>query len=355
MFLALQAAAGAADRPAQLPEAPGRETVKRICSGCHPAEVVLGKGMSREQWGAQVSNMISRGAKGSEEEFGQVVDYLTKNLPPNAVGVEPGSNAATPTRKKPSGGLLAQAGASDKQVVDEAAATRGKTVYIAQCITCHGPKARGTDQGADLVRSVLVLRDRYGNTIGPFLTKGHPLQSGKPSASLTAPQIQDLSHFLHQQVGDTLRTGPYNSVLNVLTGNAKEGEAYFKGSGGCTSCHSATGDLAGIGKKYEPAVLQLKTVFPQTVAFGKRPALGKKKPVTVTVTPPGGQPVTGTLVEIDDFNVSLRDESGQSYTFARTPEVKVEKHDPYEAHVALLDRYTDKDIHDVVAYLETLR
>lgn len=339
-------------RPAQLPDAPGRETVTKICAACHPAEVVLGKGMSREQWGTLVSNMISRGAKGTDEEFAQIVDYLAKNLPPGPTGTAAGA----PGRKRGGGGgLLAQAGASDKQVVDPEAAQRGRTTYIAQCITCHGPKARGTDQGADLVRSVTVLRDRYGNLIGPFLLKGHPMQSGTPSSALTQAQIVDLSHFLHEQVENTLRTGPYNKVLNVLTGDPKAGEAYFNGAGKCNTCHSPTGDLAGIASKYDPPVLQLKTVFPQTVAFGRRTAAGTKKPVTVTVTTPSGETASGELVVMDDFNVSLRDSSGQYHTFPRTPGTKVQKHDPYAAHVALLDQYTDKNIHDVVAYLETLK
>jgi cytochrome c oxidase cbb3-type subunit 3 len=60
-------------------------------------------------------------------------------------------------------------------------------------------------------------------------------------------------------------------------------------------------------------------------------------------------------LEIDDFSVSLRDASGQYRSFQRTPEIKVQKNDPYAAHVALLDQYTDKDIHNVVAYLETFK
>ena len=338
----------------QLPDAPGREQVKKVCSACHPAEVVLGEGMSREQWGGLVSNMISRGAKGTDEEFAQIVDYLTKNLP-QQTGAPATSTAMAGGKVRKGGGLLDQAGASDKQIVDDAAANRGKTTYIAQCITCHGPKGRGTEQGPDMVRSLVVLHDRYGSTIGPFLLKGHPMQSGVASSSLTPAQIEDLSHFLHQKVDDTLRTGPYNKVLNVLTGDPKAGEAYFNGAGRCSTCHSVTGDLAGIGKKYEPPVLQLKTVFPNTVAFGRRASAGSKKPVTVTVTDGSGQSVTGVLLEIDDFSVALRDQSGEYRTFQRTPEVKVEKHDPYAAHEALLDEYTDKDIHDVVAYLETLK
>lgn len=306
--------------------------------------------MSREQWGGIVSNMISRGAKGSEADFAQVVDYLSKNLPPTAAGKAPAASA-----RKRGGGLLAQAGAADKQVVDPEAADRGKKTYIAQCITCHGPKGRGTDQGADLVRSLVVLRDRYGSLIGPFLQKGHPTQSGVSSATFTQAQIVDLSHFLHQKVEDTLRTGPYNKVLNVLTGDPQAGKAYFNGAGKCSTCHSPTGDLAGIASKYDPPVLQLKTVFPQTVAFGRRAAAGSRKPVTVTVTLPSGETVSGDLIEMDDFNVALRDSSGQYQSFKRGPDVKVQKHDPYAAHVALLDQYTDKDIHNVVAYLETLK
>jgi mono/diheme cytochrome c family protein len=337
-----------ADRAVQLPDAPGRDTVKKVCAPCHPAELVLGKGMSREQWGGIVSNMISRGAKGTEAEFAQVVDYLAKNLPPH-------TDAQATAQKKRGGGLLAQAGPSDRQIVDDQAAERGKITYDAECISCHGPKARGTDKGSDLVRSLIVLKDRYGDTIGPFLRKGHPTQNGAPSVDLKQTEIVDLSHFLHQKVGDTLRTGPYNKVLNVLTGDPKAGEAYFNGPGKCNTCHSPTGDLAGIAKKYDPPVLQLKVVFPQTVAFGRRVTAGSRKPVMVTVTSPSGERVTGVLDQMDDFSVSLRDASGQYRSFERTPGVQVEKSDPYAAHVALLDQYTDKDIHDVVAYLETLK
>jgi mono/diheme cytochrome c family protein len=338
-----------ANGAAQLPDAPGRDTVKRICGACHPAENVLGKGMSREQWGGIVSNMISRGAKGTDAEFAQIVDYLATNLPANPKG------DAGAVKRKRGGSLIDQAGAADKQIVDDEAAARGKQTYIAQCISCHGPKARGTERGADLVRSMVVLKDRYGNLIGPFLKKGHPTQSGTASASLNAKQIEDLSHFLHQKLGDTLRTGPYNKVLNVLTGDPKAGEAYFNGEGKCHTCHAPTGDLAGIGKKYDPPVLQLKVVFPQTIAFGRRVTAGSRKPVMVTVTTASGEQVTGVLDHMDDFDVSLRDSSGEYHSWKRTPELKVEKKDPYAAHVALLDQYTDKDIHDVVAYLETLK
>jgi mono/diheme cytochrome c family protein len=334
----------------QLPEGPNRETVQRICSSCHSVQMFLGRGMTREQWSGVVSNMIGRGAKISDEEFDQVVEYLGKTLPP---GKQAGAGAATakaaPVRKK---NLIDQVGADDKQVVDEEAAARGKTVYIAQCITCHGTRARGGERGADLVRSVVVLHDRYGSTIGPYLKQGHP--AGKP-VELTQDQIVDLSHFLHQQVGDTLRTGPYNNVLNILVGDAQAGKTFFYGAGGCSHCHSTTGDLAHIGNKYDPPSLQLKVVFPQNRAVARTGPSTPRKALTVTVTTASGESVTGVPTELDDFNVALIDASGQYHSFVRGPGVKVEKHDPYAAHVALLDQYTDKEIHDVVAYLVTVQ
>jgi mono/diheme cytochrome c family protein len=334
-----------------LPDGPNREVAQRVCSGCHSVQVFASRGMSREQWGAVVSSMVSRGAKMSDQEYDQIVAYLSQALPASgqkatAAATNPG---APPARRR---SMMDEVGPSDKQVIDEAAAARGKTVYIAQCITCHGTHARGGERGADLVRSVLVLHDRYGSTIGPYLAKGHPAAN---PASLTQDQVVDLTHFLHQQIADTLRNGPYNKVLNVLVGDPARGKAYFEGAGGCSHCHSANGDLAHIAAKYDPPTLQLRVVFPMDRALTKSGPSAQRKPLTVTVTTADGKTVTGVPTEIDDFNVALVDGSGQYHTFAREPGVKVEKHDPYAAHVALLDQYTDQQIHDVVAYLETLQ
>jgi hypothetical protein len=171
---------------------------------------------------------------------------------------------------------------------------------------------------------------------------------------LTHEQIQELANFLRQQLNDTLRSGPYSKPLNVLTGNAQQGAAYFKGAGGCSGCHSVTGDLAGIARKYDPPTMQQRFLFPQVISFVPG-APNKTLPVTVTVTAPGEQPVTGVLEKLDDFDVSLRDSAGEYHAWPRTARTSVVKHDPYKAHEELLDRYTDQDIHNVVAYLETLQ
>jgi hypothetical protein len=100
--------------------------------------------------------------------------------------------------------------------------------------------------------------------------------------------------------------------------------------------------------------LQQRLLFPRTVALG-RGVLPTVKPVTVEITSEGGQSVSGTLTYVDEFNVSLRDSSGSYHSWKRTPGLKVEIHDPYKAHDDLLDRITDSDIHNLVAYLETLK
>jgi len=244
------------------------------------------------------------------------------------------------------------AGPSDLPTVDAAAAGRGRPIYAAQCIDCHGTQARGGDKGANLVRSLVVLRDRYGSELGPFLKKGHPAGT---ATALTDEQIVDLAHFLRQRVNDSLRGSPIFQAGNVLTGDAKAGQAYFNGEGKCSTCHGASSSLAGIGGRLTPVDLQQRFLFPRT-GRGRGAAAGPPtSAITVTVTPPSGAPVSGTLVQMDDFNVSLRDAAGNYQTFRRTPDLKVVKTDPLAAHIALLGTITEKQLHDVVAYMETLK
>ena len=244
--------------------------------------------------------------------------------------------------------------------VDEASATRGQQLFGSTCGECHGADARGTNKGPDLIRSLPVLHDRMQQLHGAELMP--LLQKPNHTFNLTQEQVADISQFLTRAINRTLRSGGYyNQPSDLLSGDAKAGEAYFNGAGGCAKCHSPTGDLAGIGGKLAPAVLQQRFVFPQTGGFGGR---GRGAPAAapdprtrrqVTVTPPNGSAVTGTLVRIDDFDVTLQDSSGAYQTFTRTPSTKVDVTDPYAAHVALLDKYTDADIHNLTAYLETLK
>jgi len=276
-----------------------------------------------------------------------------------------GRGGAAPAQAQPpaaprgggAGGPGGNLGPDDKPPVDAAAATRGRTVWAAECINCHGTQARGTDTAPNLVRSVLVLHDRYGSEIGPFLKKGHPMQSGRPATALTADQITDVAHFLRQRVNDGLRSSPTFTTQNILVGNREAGAAFFNGAGGCAKCHSVTGAFAGIGSRYDAVTLQQRMLFPNVGGRGRFGGGNAPSPtaVTVKVTVGTTPPVSGTLVQMDDFAVTLRDASGATRTFRRGPTVKVEKTVPLAEHYALLDTITDKQIHDVVAYLESLK
>jgi cytochrome c oxidase cbb3-type subunit 3 len=261
---------------------------------------------------------------------------------------------SVPPPSRGGGGGGGSAGPADKPLVDFAAAERGKTVWVAECVTCHGPLARGTDTGPNVVRSLVFLRDRYGSEIGPFLKKGHPLQSGKPPSSLTDAQITDLAHFLRKQLNDTLRGAPTFTVQKFKSGDPKAGEEFFNGAGKCSGCHSPANDLAGIASRYETVDIQTRMLFPGG-GRGRRGGPPSASAVRATVTPQGGAAVSGVLVYMDDFVVSLQESNGAYRSFRRSPSLKIDKTDPLEAHHALLDTITDKNIHDLVAYLETLR
>ena len=222
---------------------------------------------------------------------------------------------------------------------DPEAAKRGEAAFEQACGFCHGANAKGAE-GPDLLRSALVLHDDKGEVIGRFLKTGRPDKGMPAFPNMTPDQAYDIAEFLHMRVEAAANRFGYK-LQNIVTGDAKAGEEYFDSH--CKSCHSATGDLAHIGKT-DPADLQTLFLYPDR---------GASK-VTATVTLPSGEKVTGTLKRIDDFDVSILDPNGDYRSFARNS-IKLALKDPLEAHRELLGKYTDADMHNVLAYLVTLK
>jgi competence protein ComEA len=78
-------AAIAAPPPAkQLPDGPGKDVVERVCSACHGAEMVMTKRLTKDGWTQVVEDMIQRGAQGSDDDFAQIVDYLSAHFSPSS-------------------------------------------------------------------------------------------------------------------------------------------------------------------------------------------------------------------------------------------------------------------------------
>lgn len=235
-------------------------------------------------------------------------------------------------------------GAIREQQANAANVSTGKTEFRQTCGFCHGPDGRGAS-GPDLIRSSIVSHDVNGNLIGPVVRNGRP-EKGMPAFPMSDTQVRAIADFLHaeaQLASSVARRVPSEyPIEKLLVGNAEAGKAYFHGEGGCVKCHSTTGDFAHIATKYKPIDLQSRIAFPS----GAVP--------TVVVTEPSGKRITGDQVYADEFLVSVRTPDGWIRSWKRSP-AKIETQDPLAAHEQLLRTYTDKAIHDLFAFLETLK
>ena len=236
---------------------------------------------------------------------------------------------------------------------DPASVERGKENFASTCGFCHGTSGKGGEKGPDLLRSVLVLDDEGGKSIGAVVLKGRP-ERGMPSFPLTPAQITDIANFLHNSI-ETAKDRDNYKILNIVTGNAEAGKVYFNGAGKCSSCHSVDNEFKKIGAKYDAIQLQSKMIQPDFTWSEGNPA----KPVfaiSIKVTLPSGAAVEGTPIYIDDFTVSLREADGTYRSFARTKDnPRVEIKNRLQAHLDQLMHYTDADIHNLTAYLVTLK
>lgn len=234
---------------------------------------------------------------------------------------------------------------------DPAAAARGKQAFSVNCAFCHGSGARGGESGPNLLRSPLVLNDQKGEVIGAFIQVGRP-EKGMPKFNLPADTAADIAAFLH-----SIPTGRGEAAAfdpnSILVGKAAAGKAFFNGAGRCSGCHSLKGDFAHIGSRFDA-----KTLQDNIVSGGATSLLGFPLPTapaqTVMVTPGSGAVVTGTLVDVDDFHVTLTDSAGNRRTFLRDADSpKVEIHNPLQAHLDRVRQWDDADLHNVTAFLKS--
>lgn len=227
--------------------------------------------------------------------------------------------------------------------VPDPAIERGHKQFGQACGFCHGPDATGA-RAPDLVRSTLVAHDVKGNLIGDVIRQGRP-DKGMPAMPLTDVQVSDIAAFLHARAAEALSSNGLPKgypAEKLLTGNVEAGKTFFNGPGGCNKCHSPSGDLDKVASKYSPIELEAHMLYP-----GGRHA-------TALVTLPSGEQIKGPVVHVDDFEIGLRDTSGWYRSFSRE-NVKVELQDPLAAHQEMLGKLTQADVHNLFAYLETLK
>ncbi len=239
---------------------------------------------------------------------------------------------------------------------DQAVVERGGKFFAAKCASCHGDNARGGNgkAGADLIRSDIVLLDHGGRELPEFLKFGRP-EKGMPKFDLSHDDGVDVATWLHYQVSVAADRGAYVK-FNVFSGNAKAGEAFFNGPvGKCNTCHSVTGDLKGIGEKsnHDAPTLQGAILAGRTGGGGRGGrGAGGGATVTATVTLKTGEKFTGTPALMNDFVVEIRLANGDTKTWLRDGEwPKVTLVNRLQAHIDLMMKYTDDDIHNLAAYL----
>jgi cytochrome c oxidase cbb3-type subunit III len=256
---------------------------------------------------------------------------------------------AAPPAPLPSGGA-GGAAYPQRPLAPADVRTRGEALYKAECSFCHGEDARGGDMGNNIIRSQIVLNDDQGERIAPVLMQGEGVEGTMmPKFNFSQNQIADIAGVLH-----SFRVNGYDGSRNrpetIVVGNAQAGQVFFGQR--CASCHSATGDLKGIATRITDArTLQQRWINPSAGGRGVT-----TRPTTVTVTMGNGQKVEGSLVRIDDFLVTLTGADGRQRTIRRDGDSpKVDLKDPYASHKELYTVYTDTNIHDVTAYLVTLK
>jgi cytochrome c oxidase cbb3-type subunit III len=236
---------------------------------------------------------------------------------------------------------------SDPEVI-----ARGKQIYNANCAYCHGEDARGGENGGtNIIRSDVFMKDRQGEVVQEFLSTAN---SNEHRFRFTGNEAAEIAAFVHS-FGINSRDPGRMRPPTIVVGDGRAGEAYFRSK--CTSCHSADGDLKGIASRISnPKSLQQTWLMP-LVPSARRAAItsDRYRPITVTVTLPEGN-VEGVLGRIDDFLVSLTEADGTRRTIRRDGDSPpVEIHDPMQGHKELLPQYSDRDIHNVTAYLVTLK
>jgi len=225
----------------------------------------------------------------------------------------------------------------------------GEVRFGAQCGFCHGKDAAGGESGTDLTRSEIVSKDAHGDKIGPVVRAGRP-NAGMPSfGTLSEDELQVIVAFLHSQMDKFAELGGGRRSVDpsdLATGNATAGRDYFNGEGKCSTCHSAIGDLAGIGKRLQGLNLLRRMLYPTG-----NPGSTQAKATFLLAS---GQTVVAPVVSEDEFSVTVLDPTGARQTYQRSA-VKVKVDDPLNAHFDRLGKYTDADMHSVYAYLESLK
>ncbi len=284
------------------------------------------------------------------------ISLVNAQAPQQGAGQPPAADAGGRSGRAGRGGPVAGRGRGGRfKVYPVEAVDRGLPLYNSNCGYCHGERGKGGKAGPDLIASTVTLHDEDGVQLAEYVHGAQHSKTAKVEA--TDAQMADIAAYLHSRVIYASGRGDIH-IDEILVGNPQAGQQYFNGAGGCAKCHSVTGDLKGIGSKYDPAALQDHVVMPRSGRGGFGRGGGAANPTApyAVVTLASGEKIQGQPVLNTDFYVTLRLADGSVKTWAREKGIpKVEIVDPLQAHVEIMQHLTDTDMHNLTAYLATLK
>jgi len=336
---ATQAPSTSGDKQPTADDALGAKSYAKNCAMCH--------GDKRQGNPPTFPSLVAVGSKMNEQQIIQRIHNGKGAMPafPDIQGTELTALVHLLTSSNvPAPATAAPASQPSSAVHPSTLADAGNSLFQQNCSFCHGRDAAGGESGPDLTRSRLVRTDIGGNKISEIVRNGVP-GTKMPAFVFSDHEMASLAAWIHEQASKAA-TAPGGrrgvDVADLQTGNVAEGKRYFDGAGGCTRCHSATGDLAGIASRLEGLQLEEQMLYQ------------KNAKSHVAVTLPNGSKVSGVLEYQDEFTIGLRDANGTYHSWPTT-NVKFVVDSPADAHVEQFPKYTDDDIHNLMAYIQTLR
>ena len=336
--------AAANDIQASASAAHGAEVYANNCAMCH--------GKNREGNAPVFPTLVGVGSRLTPAQISTIVQNGRGKMPP-ASGVKgddvaavvafvSGGDAAPAAPASPPAAAMVASPAGGQ---GSALADAGSKIYQQNCSFCHGRDTMGGESGPDLTRSKLVHDDVKGDKISDVVRQGRTGEKKMPAFNFSADEMDSLVAFIHRTANAAAKTVGGRKgvdVADLQTGNLEAGRKYFNGEGKCSSCHSPTGDLAGVATRYQGLALEERMLYPRRVDS------------KVAVTLPSGQTISGTLAYRDEFVIGMHDGAGTYHSW-RVGDVKYKIDSPVDAHVEQLPKYSDADIHNLMAYIQTLR
>ncbi|WP_263384364.1 c-type cytochrome [Granulicella arctica] len=317
----------------------GAKAYASHCSMCH--------GQQREGMAPIFPSLVGVGRRLTDEQILGIVHNGRGKMPAQPALEAEEVNAIIRFLKTDdlSGAKAATSSASDLKAVHTAALTGpGNSIFQQNCAFCHGRDAGGGEAGPDLTRSKLVASDVNGDKISDVVRNGR-IEKKMPAFKFSNDELASVVEYIHAQADKAKSQKPGSrkgvDVSDLQTGNAEAGKKYFT-SAGCVKCHSETGDMAGVATRFQGLQLEERMLYPRDAKS------------TVAVTLPSGEKVSGTLAYQDEFTVGLKGSDGVYHSW-NVNNVKFTVDSPVDAHVEQFPKYTDGDIHNLMAYLQTLK